>query len=90
MAPSWLIRESYPSLERVESGAIEGVPVLVAAGSGDTIVPVSQSRMIADAAGAEWYEVPGADHNDPELRSAAAFVDRVATFIDRSVNRQGG
>lgn len=90
LAPSWLIRESYPSLDRVENGAVEGIPVLVAAGSGDTIVPVAQSKVIADTADAEWHEVPGADHNDPGLRSAPAFVLRVAAFIDQSVNRPSG
>lgn len=87
MAPSWLIRESYPSLERIESGALEGIPVLVIAGGADAIVPVEQSKLIADAAGATWDEVPGADHNDPPLRSAPSLAQRVVDFIGGAVGR---
>lgn len=89
MAPTWLIRERYPSLERFESGALEGIPVLVIAGGADTIVPLAQSRVIADAAGAEWHEVPGVDHNDPALRSAPLLANRVAAFVNRSLDRPG-
>ncbi len=85
MAPSWLIRERYPSLERINGGRVEGVPTLVIAGDADTIVPADQSRRIADAAGAEWHEVPGADHNDPALRSAPWLADTVADFLSRSI-----
>jgi hypothetical protein len=86
-APAWLIRESYPSLERFESGALEGIPVLVIAGGADTIVPAAQSKMIADAAGAEWHEVPEVDHNDPALRSTPWLADRVADFVTRRTTR---
>lgn len=87
MAPAWLIRESYPSLERIESGALVGTPVLVIAGGADTIVPTAQSKAIADAGDAEWHEVPGVDHNDPALRSAPWLADRVAGFITRRTTR---
>ena len=84
-APTFLHRESYPSLERCGSGALAGIPVLVLAGSGDSIVPVEQSRAIAESLGAELYEVEGVDHNDPAIRSSSDLADRVAAFIDRSV-----
>lgn len=86
LALEFLHRDRYPSLERCSSGALAGVPVLVVAGSGDTIVPVEQSRTIATTLGAELYEVDGVDHNDPAIRSSPELVDQMATFIDRSLN----
>ena len=88
--PTFLHRESYPSLERCGSGALVGVPTLVLAGSGDSIVPVEQSRTIAATLGADLYEVEGVDHNDPAIRSSPELVDRVAAFIDQSLNRWSG
>ena len=85
LAPAFLHRDTYPSLERCSSGALAGVPVLVLAGSADTIVPVEQSRTIADTLGADLYEVDGVDHNDPAIRSSPELADRVAAFIGRSV-----
>ncbi len=84
-APAFLFRDSYPSLARIEAGGLDGVPVLVTAGSADTVVPFEQSRAIADASGAEWYEVPGVDHNDPAIRSAPTLLDRFVEFIERAL-----
>ena len=84
-ALSFLHRDTYPSLERCESGALASVPVLVLAGTADSIVPVEQTRSIADTLSAELYEIEGVDHNDPAIRSSPALVDHVAAFIDRSI-----
>ncbi|GMQ85439.1 MAG: alpha/beta hydrolase [Acidimicrobiia bacterium] len=84
-APSFLFRETYPSLRRIEAGALDGISVLVTAGSADTVTPVEQSRAVADASGAEWYEVPGVEHNDPAIRSATTLVDRFVEFIERAL-----
>ncbi|MEN8233914.1 MAG: alpha/beta hydrolase [Actinomycetota bacterium] len=78
-----LVRDEYLSLDRVKRGELTGVPALVVAGSGDRTVPVLQSRTIAEALGAELYEVGGADHNDPSIRSSREMVERVSTFIER-------
>lgn len=84
-APEVLMQDRYPSLERFQRGALEDVPVLVLAGSDDRVVPVVQSRAIAEAAGAELYEVEGADHNEPAIRSDPEVMSRIAAFIDRAV-----
>ncbi len=86
LAPTALFRESYPSRKRCEQGLLERVPTLVIAGGGDTVVPVEQSRAIASAAGAELYEVGGADHNDPAIRTAPELVDRISAFLGRALN----
>lgn len=87
-ALGFLIWDSYPSLERFESGVLADVPVLVLAGTEDSVVPLAQSRAIADAAGAEMYEVEGVDHNDRSIRSDPAVMNRIAEFIDGSIGRK--
>jgi fermentation-respiration switch protein FrsA (DUF1100 family) len=81
-----LVRDRYPSLERIDRGDVDGIPALVIGGSADRTVPIEQSRTIAEALGATMREVPGADHNDPSIRSAQAIVRVVADFIDSSLD----
>jgi uncharacterized protein len=69
-----LLRDRYPLLEHVRAVR---APVAVVAGEADEIVPVEQSRAVADAVGALYVEVPGARHNDTELNSGQAVVDVV-------------
>lgn len=80
--PPVLIRDRYSSLEHFESGALDGIPALVVAGTADRVVPVSQSRRIAAAAGAELYEVAGAGHNDRSIRSGPEVIERIVRFIE--------
>ncbi len=77
-----LVRDRYPSLERIEQGEISGVPAIVIAGTADGTVPVEQSRAIGEALEAPIHEVIGADHNDPSIRSAPSMVRVVSEFID--------
>jgi pimeloyl-ACP methyl ester carboxylesterase len=69
-----LLRDRFPLLEHVRSVR---APVVVVAGGSDEIVPVAQSRAVADAAGASYVEVPGARHNDTALVSGRAVVGAV-------------
>jgi hypothetical protein len=80
-----LVRDRYPSIERIDRGEIDGVPTLVIGGTADRTVPIEQSRAVAEALGATTYEVPNVDHNDPSIRSAPAMVRAVAEFIDSAV-----
>jgi len=82
-----LVRDRYPSLERIERGEIDGVPTLVIGGTEDGTVPIDQTRAIAEALGAATYEVPGADHNDPSIRSARSMVDVVEQFVEAAMER---
>jgi uncharacterized protein len=81
-----LMRDRFPSLHRFQSGALQGIPILVVAGTADRVVPVAQSRAIAEAAGAELYEVEGADHNEPPIRSDSAVIARIARFVEEAVS----
>lgn len=69
-----LLRDRFPVRQQVVG--LPG-PVVVVAGDADEVVPVEQSRAVADAAGALLVEVPGARHNDPELSHGPAVVDAV-------------
>lgn len=85
--PRWLVwlllRERYPVEKPVR--AFPG-PVLVVHGTRDAVIPVSQGRAVASAAGprGRMVEVAGADHNDladfPEtweaVRSFLADLER--------------
>ena len=53
------------------------MPVHVVAGGADEVVPTSQSRAVAAAAGASYIEVSDARHNDPELGHGPLVVDAV-------------
>ena len=69
-----LLRDRFPVREYV---AGVSVPVVVVAGAIDEIVPREQSRAVAAVAGAEYVEVPGARHNDPELTHGPRVVEAV-------------
>lgn len=75
-----LLKDRYPSDERI--GSVQ-VPTLVIAGDADSIVPVSQSRRIFDAAPGrrQLVVIPGADHNDPILVSGSEVIDAVIAFL---------
>jgi fermentation-respiration switch protein FrsA (DUF1100 family) len=81
---AWLLRDTYPSADLI--GAV-AAPVSVIAGTADSIVPISQSRGVFEAAATpfEWVAVDGADHNDPELTAGPdviAAVRRLADHLD--------
>jgi uncharacterized protein len=69
-----LLLDRFPLLEQVRSVR---APIAVVAGAADEIVPVEQSRAVAEAAGASYVELPGVRHNDEELNSGPAVVDAV-------------
>ncbi|GBE25203.1 putative aminoacrylate hydrolase RutD [bacterium BMS3Bbin02] len=78
---SFLLRDRYPSLERIRG---IDVPVLVVAGSADSVVPAAQSQRLFDAVSGpkEFVMIEGADHNDYELTTGDRLVDAMALFLD--------
>jgi fermentation-respiration switch protein FrsA (DUF1100 family) len=75
-----LLVERYDSIGRV---AEVPAPVLVIAGSADSIVPVDHSRRLYDAANEpkRFIEIAGADHNDLALLAGSELIDAVARFV---------
>jgi len=80
---SLMLRDRYPSIDRIGSVA---VPTLVVAGDADSIVPIDQSRALYGAAAGpkELLVIPGADHNDAALVAGEDMIDAVVAFVSRS------
>lgn len=71
-----LLRDRFDVVGRIPD---VDAPAVVVAGEGDTIVPVEQSRRVAEAADAELIVLPAADHNDAVLNSGDALVEAIVT-----------
>ncbi len=80
LGPRWFLRDHYPSDERIGS---VNTPVLVIAGSADSIVPADQSIRLHALAQApkELLLVGGADHNDYVLLAGEEVMDAAVGFI---------
>ncbi|MGH8874050.1 MAG: alpha/beta hydrolase [Acidimicrobiia bacterium] len=62
------------------------VPLLVVAGSDDSIVPPVQSRRVAEAArDGRLVMIDGADHNDLELAAGPELVGAVVVFVEEVI-----
>ncbi len=81
---SLLLRDRYDTLQAV---SLIKVPILVVAGSADSIVPPRLSRMIYEAAPADahWVLIEDADHNDPALSFGQPFLDAIDRFVDEEL-----
>jgi fermentation-respiration switch protein FrsA (DUF1100 family) len=75
-----LIADRSDSLARI--GGVTA-PLLVIAGTRDSIVPVTQSRALFEAAPGpkQMLEIPGADHNDWVLLAGDEVLDAVVAFV---------
>lgn len=76
-----LLRDRFPSIDTMRT---LDVPVLVVAGSRDTIVPYAQSRELYDASPGlkRFLALAGADHNDPALTHGPLLIEEITTFLD--------
>ena len=75
-----LLRDRYASIDRIRQ---INSPLLVIAGSSDTIIPVGQSRRLFDTAREpkRLVIVEGADHNDESVAAGPEVVAAVASFL---------
>lgn len=78
-----LLRDRFAVSEQL--AAYDG-PTLVVAGSEDRIVATHLSREVAEAADAAYVEVPGADHNDPDLFTGTRMLDAVDAHLREAVS----
>jgi uncharacterized protein len=76
----WMLRDRYPSLERMRSVSC---PVLVIAGDRDSIIPIEQSRRLYAVIGTEkrLVVIPGADHNDEALFDGPELIQALLDFV---------
>lgn len=85
---SWLLWDRFPNLDRI---ADLEVPVLVIAGSEDSIVPEEQSRRVSEAAREpkRYVLIEGANHNDAELAWGEEVVQEMVRFIKEHIGPDG-
>jgi fermentation-respiration switch protein FrsA (DUF1100 family) len=78
------VRTRYDNLEKV---ARLKVPLFVAQGTLDEIIPIAQGRMVFDAAPEpkEFLAIDGAGHNNVYLKGGLRYRRALADFISRSV-----
>ncbi|MGH8958627.1 MAG: alpha/beta hydrolase [Acidimicrobiia bacterium] len=79
-----LLRDRYDTLQSV---SLIKAPILVVAGSADSIVPTHLSRAVYEAASANahWALIENADHNDPALSFDQPLLDAVDRFLDEEL-----
>lgn len=78
---SLLLWDRYPNTDTIE---VVDAPVLIVAGSDDSIVPVEQSRELYETASEpkRLVVIEGADHNDFALAAGTELVNEVVAFLD--------
>ena len=80
----WLVKDRYENLAKAASLR---VPVWLAHGDLDRIIPVEMGRRLAAALPqAHLYEVPGAGHNDLWLRGGRPMVEAIVAFAREAVS----
>jgi len=85
---SLVLWDRYPNSDRIHG---VDAPVLVVAGSADSVVPVAQSRALYEAAvePKRLVIIDGADHNDRALTSGPGLVEEVVLFLDEAMPAAG-
>lgn len=80
LVPSAAVEDRWASLERIREITL---PLLVLAGTADTVVPYEQSVRLFEAAPGpkRLVNFEGADHNDPALTFGARLLDETARFL---------
>lgn len=76
----FFLRTKFDSIEKIRRIRI---PLLFMHGSRDSIIPIALGRRLYGAAQdpKEFYEIPGADHNDPFFVGGAEYLDRIIHFV---------
>ncbi|HUK62253.1 MAG TPA: alpha/beta family hydrolase, partial [Dongiaceae bacterium] len=84
--PSALAGTRFDNLARITHTRC---PVLVIHGDRDGVIPTEEGREIARAAGAraEFWAIPGADHNETYDAGGDEYVRRFKTFVAHVVER---
>jgi fermentation-respiration switch protein FrsA (DUF1100 family) len=87
--PAGVIDDHWDSIERIRS---IDVPLLVAAGTADSVVPYEQSLRLFEAAPGPKRLVTfeGVDHNDPVLTFGGRLLDEAARFLADAIGPGGG
>lgn len=78
------LRNKFNSVDRIKTLSI---PILVIHGSHDSIVPLQLGRDLFAAANEpkEFYEIPGADHNDTFFVGGEEYFRRIEQFAAKAL-----
>ncbi|HKX75131.1 MAG TPA: alpha/beta hydrolase [Acidimicrobiia bacterium] len=79
--PSFLLRDRFPVTDLLRGREI---PMLVVAGTADTIIPLALSQAVARDLGVELLKVEDADHNDPDLAYGPVLIAAVNEVLESS------
>ena len=78
---SLLLRDRFPSIERAPQVRC---PVLIIAGSSDTIIPIDHTRTLYDAITApKTFVEIDADHNDQALLDGEQMIQAIVRFVNK-------
>lgn len=82
----FFLRTKLNSIEKIKTLRL---PVLIIHGSDDTIIPRSFGYRLFEAANEpkEFYEIPGADHNDTFFVGGNEYLRRIDEFVVKSAHR---
>ncbi len=85
--PSMVLNAMNHDFDSLEKVAELKAPVLYVHGSIDQIVPAEMGRRLFEASPEpkDWYEIPGAGHNDTPFIGGAEYYDRLVEFVERYV-----
>ena len=80
----WLLGAEYRLIDRLPQLSL---PKLIIHGDKDNVIPIELGRRVFDAAKPpkDWYEIPGADHNNTYQVGGVAYFRRLGEFIKNAL-----
>jgi uncharacterized protein len=80
----WLLRDRFASLDRAHQTRC---PVLVIAGTHDSIIPIAHTRRVYDALAApKTFVEVAADHNDQALLDGEEMIEAMVGFLNTAAS----
>jgi hypothetical protein len=80
----FFLRSKFNSIEKIRT---LNIPTLVIHGEHDSIIPIGLGRKLFNAANEpkEFYEIPGADHNDTFFVGGEEYFSRIDRFVTKAL-----
>ncbi|MDP2886221.1 MAG: alpha/beta hydrolase [Ignavibacteria bacterium] len=80
----FFLRSKFNSIEKIRTLSI---PTLIMHGEHDSIIPPGLGRKLFNAANEpkEFYEIPGADHNDTFFVGGDEYFNRIDQFVTKAL-----
>ena len=80
----FFLRSNFNSIEKIRA---LNIPTLIIHGEHDSIIPIGLGRKLFNAANEpkEFYEIPGADHNDTFFVGGEEYFNRIDRFVTKAL-----